>query len=168
MTDPITSRLFLRQPLLDAVLLWGCRLQGTPACSMLEPDLLSKALDSISESLSDSELLMDVLQATVLVATYYYSSGRLLEGKYHADAAAALVVALDMHQIPGDGEQFAFLEAQGSPRSLGVFWNVFELGCWSVATGAHPPLLISQDPRGLVRAPWPGTNTLVCFQVNLQ
>lgn len=43
--------------------------------------------------------LVDAVQASVLLAIYFYGKARLLEGYYHSSAATRLAVALGMHQI---------------------------------------------------------------------
>ena len=122
-----------------------------------------KALEDITEALAEQDLAINVLQASTLMSTYFYSCGRLLEGKYHADAAAALAMALDMHRLnpqeglspSSDDTTYSQSASTSSYDKLRVFWSVFELGCWTVATGSHAPLSVNQDPRASIRTPWP-------------
>ncbi|KAL5512035.1 hypothetical protein ACEPAH_5254 [Sanghuangporus vaninii] len=43
--------------------------------------------------------LVDAVQASALLAVYFFAKARLLEGYYHASAAARLAVSLGMHQV---------------------------------------------------------------------
>ncbi|KLO15342.1 hypothetical protein SCHPADRAFT_902493 [Schizopora paradoxa] len=56
-----------------------------------------EAILSTSDTLGTP--LVDAVQASSLLATYFFAKARLLEGYYHASAAARLAVALGMHQV---------------------------------------------------------------------
>jgi len=103
---------------------------------------------------SQKVLLSQVIIATSLVALYLYSSGRLLEGKYHADAAASLCVASGLHQLSSSLGGFGSFSGSSGPERQRVFWNTFELGCWSIITGAHNPLLLHREAKTAATTPW--------------
>ncbi|EJD06269.1 uncharacterized protein FOMMEDRAFT_166504 [Fomitiporia mediterranea MF3/22] len=51
------------------------------------------------EQLDTATPLVDAVQASALLAVYFFAKARLLEGYYHASAAARLAVSLGMHQV---------------------------------------------------------------------
>ena len=100
--------------------------ETTPNLSLHEPHFLTLALRGIAAALEEGESscdptssmtgsdvappygqwnknraspLVDAVQASALLAIYFYGKARLLEGYYHSSAAARLAVALGMHQI---------------------------------------------------------------------
>jgi hypothetical protein len=107
-------------------------------------------------SLGSSDLALEVIIATSLVALYLYSCGRLLEGKYHADAAASLTLASNLHQLPpiGISSSFSPPNAASQADKHRIFWNTFELGCWTIITGSYNPFL-SEDPPKAIKTAWP-------------
>jgi hypothetical protein len=144
-------------PVFNAAALWGYHLQGGADIS-LQKALLSQVLDEIMSSLAKSELAHEVIVATSLVALHLYTNGRLLEGKYHADAAASLCVASGLHQLPPptSGSRLSPTCPSGPSDSdqQRIFWNTFELGCWSIITGTHNPLLSHGDFKNTISTPW--------------
>jgi hypothetical protein len=139
----------------NAAALWGYHLQGgtdTP----LKKALLSQALDEIMSSLAKSELQHETIVATSLVALHLFSSGRLLEAKYHADAAVSLSVASGLHQLPSSWGESCQVSTNGPSWSdqQRTFWNTFELCCWSIITGTHNPLLSQGGFKINISTPW--------------
>ncbi|KZS93317.1 hypothetical protein SISNIDRAFT_485583 [Sistotremastrum niveocremeum HHB9708] len=143
-------------PLLNAVLLWGCRFHtASPEFSRYESIFLSAALDRIAEELKHQNKAVNIVQATTLLAIYFFSGGRILEGKYHADAGSALAVALDLHQLNPEVNSTGIYTDEVLREKIFTFWNVFELGCWSLTTGSPSPLISDKNPRATVTTPWP-------------
>ncbi|KAH8114130.1 hypothetical protein DFH11DRAFT_250715 [Phellopilus nigrolimitatus] len=60
--------------------------------------------------------LVDAVQASALLAVYFFGKARLLEGYYHASAAARLAVALGMHQISSAVWRPPAASASASPQ----------------------------------------------------
>ena len=170
--------------LLDAIYLMACYF-SQPHYAAQEQHYLQRALSGISSSLQDSDRLIQIVQASCLIAIYFFSRGRTLEGYYHSSTAARLAVSLGLHQIKSDdwyNPQFdlgssaaipqpAFLTFKSSlqlpaPRDsteyserVAAFWQVFSVDrAWSVASGL-PAALPDDDnsPRARVETTWPSS-----------
>ncbi|GJE88002.1 C6 transcription factor domain-containing protein [Phanerochaete sordida] len=164
--------------LLDAMYLMACYFSQMPPAQ--EGHYLQRALTGISSSLQDSDRLIQIVQASCLIAIYFFSRGRTLEGYYHSSTAARLAVSLGLHQIkseewyrlqfdPAAVQQPAFLAFKSSlqlppPKDsvehaerVAAFWQVFQVDrAWSVASGL-PAALPDDDnsPRARVETTWP-------------
>lgn len=165
--------------LLDAMYLMACYFSQMPATQ--EGYYLQRALTGISSSLQDSDRLIQIVQASCLIAIYFFSRGRTLEGYYHSSTAARLAVSLGLHQIKSEEwyrlqfdaassiAQPAFLTFKSSlqlptPKDsieyterVAAFWQVFQVDrAWSVASGL-PAALPDDDnsPRARVETTWP-------------
>ncbi|KAF7297231.1 hypothetical protein MIND_00956200 [Mycena indigotica] len=73
-----------------AVYLWAFHILNTS--HQIQPAFLAYASKLAAEGLSSSHprRIMHTLQAEILLAHYFFASGRFLEGKYHTSAAAAI------------------------------------------------------------------------------
>ena len=165
--------------LLDAMYLMACYFSQMPAVQ--EGHYLQRALTGISSSLQDSDRLIQIAQASCLIAIYFFSRGRTLEGYYHSSTAARLAVSLGLHQIKSEEwyrlqfdaassvAQPAFLAFKSSlqlpaPKDsveyterVAAFWQVLQVDrAWSVASGL-PAALPDDDssPRARVETTWP-------------
>ena len=171
--------------LLDAMYLMACYF-SQPQYAAQEQHFLQRALSGISSSLQDSDRLIQIVQASCLIAIYFFSRGRTLEGYYHSSTAARLAVSLGLHQIKSEDwynfqfdidnavgvtQQPAFLTFKSSlqlaaPRDsieyterVAAFWQVFSVDrAWSVASGL-PAALPDDDnsPCARVETTWPST-----------
>lgn len=116
------------------------------------------------------------MQAEVLVAQYFFTHGRILEGRYHANAAVSLAVSYGFHRISLLSYTTSSPPSQSAvPSSLGllaqvfpparscielgerinVFWSVYNIDrCWSVVGN---PCIMSDDPAHgtQIDTPWP-------------
>ncbi len=166
---------------MNAIYLVACHFARSPYFSELEPTFLTRALREITVALDNQDRLVDVVQASSLLAIYLYSNSRILEGYCHSFSAARLAVGLGLHQIQytdlvdarGDG-------AAGSPEIVGAssstsaiaspppkdtaelreristFWQVFMVDrCWSVANGLPVALPDGEHHQGRIKTPWP-------------
>lgn len=169
--------------LLDAMYLMACYFSQQYGAQ--EQYYLQRALSGISSSLQDSDRLIQIVQASCLIAIYFFSRGRTLEGYYHSSTAARLAVSLGLHQIKSEDwysppydvgaavsvSQPAFLSFKSSlqlaaPRDsveyaerVAAFWQVFSVDrAWSVASGL--PAALPDDnnsPRARVETTWPSS-----------
>nr|GAT44451.1 predicted protein [Mycena chlorophos] len=153
--------------LMNAIYLWACFISRPEPLSQHEEHYLAMALDSLREALRDGDKTLDIVQAECLLSTYYLSNGRVLEGSYHASAAAALAVQCGLQD-----------QLQTEPRSNGwfsepidmkplktdlrhgervlAFWQVYNLDrCWSVVL--RKSTIIPDGPQAwnAINAPWP-------------
>ncbi|KAH8111227.1 hypothetical protein DFH11DRAFT_650954 [Phellopilus nigrolimitatus] len=175
--------------LLHSVFLWSLRLSKTPDLMQHENSYLRRAILALQDALSGSPSLNEstlarrrvhAIQAEVLLAKYFFSLGRLLEGRYHANAAVSLAVTCGLYRIKPAGlatspastsslpplalgamptGQFELAPARDAVEfgeRVRVFWAVYEIDrCWSVALGA--PCCLSDEPSSGMRidTPWP-------------
>lgn len=153
----------LSRALLNAVYLYGARLSCIPALTVHEPTLLARAVEAVSCDLAGHGRypLIQTIQAEVILANYFFCVGRMLEGKYHASAAVALVLSAQLHKIrplsPPDTHPPADSPLDGIEEGerINAFWTVFALDKeWAVVSGT-PSLLDGQDGPVAVDTPWP-------------
>lgn len=162
--------------------LMACYFSQLPQYASQEPYFLQRALAGISSSLQDSDRLIQIVQASCLIAIYFFSSGRTLEGYYHSSTAARLAVSLGLHQIKSEDwyrfqpdvgsavnvAQPAFMTFKSSlqlstPRDsieylerIAAFWQVFAVDrAWSVASGLPAALPDDDSPRAQIVTTWP-------------
>lgn len=164
--------------LMNAIYVLACHFSRSPTLAEHEPRFLTRALRGISAALEHSDRLVNVVQASSLLAVYFFAKARLLEGYYHSSSAARLAVALGLHQIrtpvwrPQQGAQYGGAAWNGSPSTsvplppphdaveLGerilAFWQVFVVDrCWSVATGLPSSLPDDDHPQLHISSVWP-------------
>lgn len=163
---------------MNAIYLLGCHFSLDPVLMDHESAFLSKTLKGISIALERSDRLVNIVQASALLAFYFFAKARLLEGYYHSSSSARLAVALGLHQIRtpywqpvesltppistwnGSPGSFVPLEPPKHPAELGerilAFWQVFVIDrCWSVATGLPSSLPDDDHPQLHICTVWP-------------
>ncbi|KAF7294639.1 adenylate kinase [Mycena indigotica] len=161
--------------LMNAVYLLACHFARSPYCTEIEPVFFSRTLHEITVALDNSDRLVDVVQASCLLAVYLYINCRSLEGYCHSFSAARLAVGLGMHQIkrflPLDDMNGAAVEditpipippprdrAEVADR-ISAFWQVFMVDrCWSVASGLPVALPDGDCPQVRITTPWPSSS----------
>ncbi|KAJ7085394.1 hypothetical protein B0H15DRAFT_1023437 [Mycena belliarum] len=148
--------------LLSAVYLWGLRLSNQPLLFAQEPTFLARAVNLTSTGLSDThpQRVMHTLQAHVLLAYFFFASGRALEGKYHTAAAISLSLSSSLHLIRSESN----LPAGTLPPPIDIieegerihaWWTVMILDkCWAAALGEEPGFA-NRENLDLVDTPWP-------------
>ena len=153
----------LSRALLNAVLLYGAHLSCINTLTVHEPTLLARAVEAVSNDLARHNRypLTQTIQAEVILANYFFCVGRLLEGKYHASAAVALVLSARLHKIrassPSDRHPPADppLDPIEEGERINAFWTVFALDKeWAVVSGT-PSQLDGQESPVAVDTPWP-------------
>ncbi|KAH9837967.1 uncharacterized protein C8Q71DRAFT_796330 [Rhodofomes roseus] len=156
--------------LLNAVYLLGAYFSTDTDSQNLQTDMLAYTLEDLSSTLVDLHppAIMDVLQAEVLLAYYFFSNNRTVEGVYHMDAASAIVLASRLHQIRsaryaavagGTASRYQLappVDAIDEGQRINAFWMTFILDRnWSLALG-RTPVLTDDEPRGTeIDTPWP-------------
>ena len=160
--------------LVDVITLWAHRLAERPDFLQREPGFLGRALESLPAAIGSGSVAhrIQLVQAEVLLALYFFCDGRLIEGRYHASAAMTAALGCRLHQISNNGgahggtHQLAgvgmgtALPAPQNAVELGerinVFWAAFLLDrCWSVALGSQPSLLDEQPAVMSIQTPLP-------------
>lgn len=155
--------------------LMGCYFSQSQQHNEQEPHFLQNALSGISSALQHNDRLVQVVQASCLIAVYFFSRARVLEGYYHSSTAARLAVSLGLHQIKSE-DRFpmgpaippTFITFKPSlqlsaPRDaaeyterVAAFWQVFLVDrAWSVASGLPAALPDDDSPRAQIETEWP-------------
>ncbi|KAJ7577548.1 hypothetical protein C8J56DRAFT_1031517 [Mycena floridula] len=152
--------------LMNSIYLIACHFAHTPYCTEIEPVFLSRARHEITVALDKSDRLVDIVQASCLLAVYSYTKGRPLEGYCHSFTATRLAVGLGLHQInPTDSGKIPDHPAPiqiPPPRDhmelrerIAAFWQVFMVDrCWSVASGLPVALPDVRCPQSIIKTPW--------------
>ncbi|KAI0831646.1 hypothetical protein BC628DRAFT_1311331 [Trametes gibbosa] len=168
--------------LVDAVYLLACYFSRSSVLTALEPHFLKRSLRGIADALQNSDRIVHVLQASCLLAAYFFWHGRTLEGYYHSSIAARLAVGLGLHQIrTNEWFQLQFARAgynQGDAPTplkasvplkppldeveyaerIAAFWQIFSIDrAWAVSTGLPTALPDDDHPRSRMETMWPIT-----------
>ncbi|KAI0371911.1 hypothetical protein BV20DRAFT_964552 [Pilatotrama ljubarskyi] len=150
------------EALMNAVYLWGSRLSSATALRAREEYFSAKAVQAASgatlmaQSMAPVNGVLHTVQAEVLLAHYFFSSGRFLEGKYHCLAAVALVTGSRLHQLDLAALAGAGVDPVFIGEKIHAFWTVYALDqAWSAAMNA-PPSICQRGRNGIViTTPWP-------------
>ncbi|CAK5271863.1 unnamed protein product [Mycena citricolor] len=146
----------------SALNLWSIHLSRERSLLVHEPDFLTRALALASRGLVDNhpQRLLHTIQAEVLLAYYFFSSGRFLEGKYHTFAAVSLSLSSSLHLIRAAGHPPSSplpvsKDAIDEGERICAWWTVMVLDrCWSAGLGESPGLSYA-DSLQIVDTPWP-------------
>lgn len=156
--------------LLNTSYLWGMHLSSSAIPPDQENMLVSHALQSSTDALSEHhpQKVLQCIQSEVLLANYFYRAGRTLKGKHHATTAASFVLSSGMYKIrssyPETSGYCATFRANqlAAPRDaieegerINAFWTVLTLDAfWS--TAHDMPSSISYSTTAMrVDTPWP-------------
>ncbi|OCH88014.1 hypothetical protein OBBRIDRAFT_758881 [Obba rivulosa] len=167
-----------RGAVLDAlrsvVFTWGSALSGSDRLRGQEGTYLQDAIQRVSGSVFASNSLnfdQDVIlmiQAEVLLATYFFSIGRPIEGRYHCAAAVILVTSCRLNSVGTGAHQdtsAALTVNLAEPSDtleagerINAFWMSYLLDkTWAVASN-FDPAIPQDDASGIpVDTPWPLT-----------
>ncbi|KAE9385686.1 hypothetical protein BT96DRAFT_571831 [Gymnopus androsaceus JB14] len=156
--------------LLNTSYLWGMLLSASANPPEQEAILVSRSLQSSAHALSENhpQKVLQCIQSEVLLANYFYRAGRTFEGKYHATAAASLVLSSGAHKIrtssPDASGYLATFNvnplAEGSDaieegERINAFWAVLALDAfWNTVHGV-PSSIPYTSPMTRVDTPWP-------------
>lgn len=149
--------------LIDAILLIAtCHPGVLPVTKAKSEFLLARALVAIQLGISQVDRLLDVIHASCLLSTYFYTHNRVQEGYYHSTAAARLMVTLQSH-LPDYSSSGGSYNADNRMSTL---VHVFAVDrSWSAVTGLPPALrdedcLVPSMTESLISFP---TGSSVCF-----
>ncbi|KAK0493296.1 hypothetical protein EDD18DRAFT_1108087 [Armillaria luteobubalina] len=154
--------------LMTTVYLLGIALSHTPSLTMHEKTFLERAQVDVSSALSSNyhpQRFVQTIQAEVLLAHYFLSSGRFLEGKYHVTTAVSLVLSTGLNKVRSDRNtstgQTPVLRAPRDAIEEGervdACWTVLILDkSWAVALASVPNAVCPSEIVGLqLDTPWP-------------
>ncbi|KAF8894775.1 hypothetical protein BD779DRAFT_1467326 [Infundibulicybe gibba] len=121
----------------DALSLLGCYYARSYQYTHLEPTLLTRTQNGITSALAAPDQLIDAVQASTLLAVYFYLNNRITEGYYYAFPSARLAADLGLHQIPPPPDRHCPGSALVRER-ISVFWQVYMVDrCCHRASGEH-------------------------------
>lgn len=165
LTRPISQQ---RHPvLLNAIYLWASYISRPGPLSQHESLYLAKTLEALTDALQGSNRMLDAIQASSLLATYFLSNGRIVEGSYHVSAAASLAMQCGLHRRTSyerDGSFEPLDPFKLSPpkdlveegERISTFWQVYNLDrCWSVVLRKPPTIPDGGDLLTAIKLPWP-------------
>ncbi|KAG7453179.1 uncharacterized protein BT62DRAFT_50144 [Guyanagaster necrorhizus] len=166
LSSPIGHRSRPLPALLTTVYLWGTKLSGSSTSTEIERTLLARALSQVSGSLAGNHphKIIHTIQTEYLLAYYFFSSGRFLEGKYHVTTSVSLAVSSKIDKIRSDQidpRENLVLPAAQDPIEEGervdACWSMIILDkCWAVALASPTNNICpSDDPKMQVDTPWP-------------
>ncbi|KAJ7587027.1 hypothetical protein C8J56DRAFT_90526 [Mycena floridula] len=152
--------------LMNAIYLWACFVSRPEPLSQHEAHFLNQALDAHRDGLRNQSKIVDIIRASCLLSIYFFSNDRVLEGSYHASAAAALAVQCGLHAglstspmsswLPESPEAKPHKTDYREGERILAFWQVYNLDrCWSVAL--RKPTVIPDGPEAWnsIHCPWP-------------
>ncbi|KAG9001585.1 accessory factor associated with RNA polymerase II [Tulasnella sp. JGI-2019a] len=158
--------------LLNAIYLLGSHFSKSPQLSQYEALFLTRTRRGINHALENADRLLDFLQASCLLAWYFFFKGRLLEGHYHASAAARFAISSGLHLLkvkpegvqgtlgffnpptPVSGDRKILAPPEDSialGERVNLFWSIF-LADRTGAIGTGLPVVIRDED---VEASWP-------------
>ncbi|KAG8927634.1 hypothetical protein FRC01_007141 [Tulasnella sp. 417] len=157
--------------LVNAIYLLGCHFAPKSTVSQYENIFLARTRKGINASLENADRLLNFLQASCLLAWYFFFKGRLLEGHYHASAAARFAMSCGLHLLkvkadgvqgtltfyypsPGNGDRSILPQPEDSialAERINLFWSIFQADrTGSIGTGL--PVVIRDEE---IETPWP-------------
>ena len=123
---------------MSAIYLLGSFFSHIPLPHELQTQLLDQALRNVTRSLHNQEHLIDVVQASCLIAQYFFFNNRIMEGHRHLLAAKRMSFDLGLYTISEpdvslSGYAYDSL-LQDTTEKSAVFWQVFMVDrFWSAA-----------------------------------
>ncbi|THU99482.1 hypothetical protein K435DRAFT_855669 [Dendrothele bispora CBS 962.96] len=203
MTTPSqgTGASLVNPALIHVMFLLGSHLSTTPQVTVLEPRFLSIAQESVSHILSFTAstmsgtsgasshphwIVLEAIQSHVLLAQYYFLTGRKVEGKYSVTIAIALVLGTRMHRIRSkevisrqdqtqmtlgrenrtsgvflsgsEALQTQLQEEKEVTQCINAFWTVLALNSRWAAVEGYGSSFPYWKPAMRIDTPWPWMN----------
>ncbi|KAJ7304859.1 hypothetical protein DFH08DRAFT_1055255 [Mycena albidolilacea] len=158
--------------LLTAVYLWGSVLCGVTPNDTYTPDsFLACVLQNIPQDLArmdgNPQLVVETIQAEVLLSLYFLHIADPVRGRYHASAAASIAFGADLHLIRSPQHHPIYppftLHAPLPPEQntaeesirIGAFWAAIIVNnLWAGVAGSPSPIPYTIN----VDSPWPSSS----------
>lgn len=117
--------------LVNAILLIASsHFPSSPHLGELSSQFLTRTLEAIALGVEQADRLLNVVQASCLLASYFYSQNRTQEGYYHSTSAARLVSTIGLDKLPASA---------GSDALQDKVTTLCQVFCidkgWAVSTG---------------------------------
>ena len=145
---------------MSAIYLVGSFFSQMPLPHELQSQLLDQALCNLTRSLHNQEHLMDAVQASCLIAQYFFFNHRAMEGNRHLLAAKRMAFDLGLYSLSEPDistlSGYAYDSAlQEMSEKSAVFWQVFMVDrLWSV-TNHSDVMLPERSPCRYSTTPLP-------------
>ncbi|CAK5274783.1 unnamed protein product [Mycena citricolor] len=146
--------------LLNAICLWGAAFLND---SDLESTMLTCAVQAVSSGLANAHsaiMVLQTLQASLLLSQYFFHRARLLEARYHATCALSIVLGAEFHKIrsataarTGLSEMTPAVTMLEEGERINAFWAVLAQNCCLSAIA--DPASGSSVSYDVVDVPWP-------------
>ncbi|KAF9021637.1 hypothetical protein BDZ89DRAFT_1137881 [Hymenopellis radicata] len=145
--------------LTNTVILWGIHLSSSTPLSHHEGLYLTRAVQDASHGLVQPYVhnIVQLIQAEVLLAQYFFKNARMVEGRYHTGLALSIVFGAGFHKIGSTQASNCTERAINVAPSkdlveegerIGAFWTVVALNnCWTTRESN-----VSYDD---IDTPWP-------------
>ncbi|KAG9224359.1 hypothetical protein CCMSSC00406_0007867 [Pleurotus cornucopiae] len=151
--------------LMVAVYLWGIRLSDSAEFNDYEGLYLSRAVDQAAQSLplDRPRKVLQKIQAEILLAYYFFSKGRNIEGRYHTSIAVGLVLGSQLHKYGGSEQGEGICATIWTPtmdpiehrERIDAVWAAVVLtNTWTAALVA-PSDIPFNSPGFTIDTPWP-------------
>ncbi|KAJ7149308.1 hypothetical protein C8R43DRAFT_1193091 [Mycena crocata] len=158
--------------LLNVIYLWGCVLSPiAPNDPYAEENFLNSALRGLPLDLATfvltPQLVVETIQAEVLLSCYYLHSARLVEGRHHSAAAVTLALEAGLHMLGPTTRprhehypSFPLVQTlllppasnQEATERVNAFWAVWILNNYWIAAMGCPSAIPSNIH---IDTPWP-------------
>ena len=145
---------------MSAIYLIGSFFLHNPLPYELQTQLLEEALYNLTRSLHNQEPLMDAIQASCLIAQYFFFNNRAMEGNRHLINAKRMAYDLGLYSVSDQDistlSGYAYDSAlQETTERSAVFWQVFMVDkFWSV-TNHSDVMLPDRSPYRYSTTPLP-------------
>lgn len=163
--------------LLTAVYLWGSVLCGVTPNDTYTPDsFLACVLQNIPQDLArmdgNPQLVVETIQAEVLLSLYFLHIADPVRGRYHASAAASIAFGANLHLIRSPQHHPIYppftLHAPPPPEQntaeesirIGAFWAAIIVNnLWAGVAGSPSPIPYTIN----VDSPWPSSSYVMFY-----
>ncbi|KAJ8081487.1 hypothetical protein PM082_007332 [Marasmius tenuissimus] len=144
--------------LIGAILLFTSILSSK--FNLVEPDCLASVMDSMasdSQRLTpqNSDAIISVIQANVLLANYSFLKGKMVEGRYHTNTAVSLILSSGLHRGSRSLLSPARDTVHEGERINAVFTVLALNAAWTAIDDTGSPAIDWHSPDWRVELPWP-------------
>ncbi|KAF4593556.1 hypothetical protein EYR40_008343 [Pleurotus pulmonarius] len=151
--------------LMVAIYLWGIRLCNSAEFNDYEELYLSRAVDQAAQSLplDRPRKVLQKIQAEILLAYFFFSKGRNVEGRYHTSIVIGAILGSQLHKYGGLEQGEGICATFWSPTTdlidhgerIDAVWAAVVLtNTWSAVLAA-PSDIPFNSPGFTIDAPWP-------------
>ncbi|KAK7021134.1 hypothetical protein VNI00_017495 [Paramarasmius palmivorus] len=160
--------------LLNTAYLWAVCLSSptqNPDLKQYEAPFLKRALEAITQGLSGTMSpgmevsratnVLCMIQASCLIARYFFHNVKILEGKYHMTTAMSLAISAGLHAIRSSELSSNTILPQPvdvieEGERINAFWAVLTLNyCWTAIDGSPSNVMLSAREGLRIDTPWP-------------